>query len=63
MTSVTYQYVNNVLAITIEITFVMPYHGLNVYFKLKIFARLEIPTSVINTVITGEKTNFFNRRG
>ena len=41
----------------------MPYHGLIVYFKLKIFARLEISTSVINAIITGEKTNFFNRRG
>ena len=52
-TSVTQQYVNNVLVITVEITLVMPYHGLIVYFKLKIFARLEISTSVINTIITG----------
>ena len=63
VTGVTHQYVNNVLAITIEITLVMPYHGLIVYFKLKIFARLEISTSVINTIITGEETNLFNRRG
>ena len=31
ITSVTHQYVNNVLTITIEITFAMPYHGLIVY--------------------------------
>ena len=43
------------------ITFVMPYHGPIVYFKLKGFARLEISTSVINTVITGKKKNFFKR--
>ena len=62
-TSVTHQYVNNVLAITVEITFIMPYHELIVCFKLKRFARVEISTSVINTIITGEETNFFNRRG
>ena len=32
------------------------FHGLIVYFKLKRFARLEISTSVINGIITGEKT-------
>ena len=36
--------------------FVIPYHGLIVYFKLKRFARLEISTSVINRIITEEKT-------
>ena len=29
----------------------MPYHGFIVYFKLKRFARLEISTSVINTIL------------
>ena len=56
ITSIAHQYVNNVLAITVEIRFVIPYHGLIVYFKLKRFARLEISTSVINRIITEEKT-------
>ena len=43
-------------AITVERTFVMPYQGLIVYFKLKRFTRLEISTSVINTIITGKNT-------
>ena len=29
----------------------MPYYGFIIYFKLKRYARLEIPTSVINTII------------
>ena len=40
---------NNVFAITVKITFVMPFHGFIVYFKrrdLKRFVRLEIFTSV-----------------
>ena len=49
------QYVNNVLAVTVELTFVMPYHGLIVCFKFKKFARLEISTSVINIIIAGER--------
>ena len=36
----------------------MPYHGIIVLFKLIRFARLEISTSVINTIITGEKLLF-----
>ena len=62
-TSVAHQYVNNVLAITVEITFVMPYHGLIVYCKLKRFAQLEISTYVINAIITGEKTASLTRGG
>ena len=50
-----WMYINKVLAITVEITFVIPYHGLTVYFKLKRFARLEISTSVMNTIITWKK--------
>ena len=61
--NVTHQYVNNVLAITVEMTFVMPYHGLIAYFKLKRFARLEISTYVINTIITWEKTTSLTRGG
>ena len=34
----------------------MPYHRLIIYFKLKRLPRLEISTSVINTIITGYKT-------
>ena len=49
------QYVNNVLAITVEITFVKPYHGLIVCFKPNRFSRLEKSTYVINTIITGKK--------
>ena len=41
----------------------MPYHGLIVYFELKRFARFETSTSVINTIITDQKSNFFIRRG
>ena len=62
-TGVTHQYVDKVLAITVERKFVMPYHGVIVCFKLKRFARFQITTSVINTIITGGKTNFFNSRG
>ena len=62
-TGVTHQYVDKVLAITVERKFVMPYHGVIVCFKLKRFARFQISTSVINTIITGGKTNFFNSRG
>ena len=54
-TSVIHQYVNNVFAVTVELTFVMPYHGLIVCFKFKKFARLEISTSVINIIIAGER--------
>ena len=54
-TSATHQYVNNVLAVTVESMFVMPYHGLVVCFKFKKFARLEISTSVINIIIAGER--------
>ena len=61
-TSVTHQYVNNVFSVTVKITFVMPYHGLMVYFKLKRFTWFEVSTSVINTVITEKKSSFFNRR-
>ena len=53
-TSVIHHYVNDFFAITVKITFVMPYHWL-VYFKLKRFARLEILISVANTVITEKK--------
>ena len=39
----------------------MPYYGFIIYFKLKRFARLEISTSVINTIITGKKeVGFFS---
>ena len=50
-TSVTHQYVN-VFALTVTIIFVMSYHGLILYFKLKRFAWLEISRLVINTIIT-----------
>ena len=38
----------------------MPYHGLVVYFKIRRFARLEISTSMINTIITEKKFNCLN---
>ena len=61
-TSVAHHYVNNVFAITVKITFMMPYHGFIVYFKLKRFARFDIPTSVINTIITGKTSKLVNTR-
>ena len=39
----------------------MPCNGLIVCFKLKRFARVEISTFVINTIITGEEANFFKK--
>ena len=54
-TSVTHQYVNNVFALTVTIIFVMSYHGLILYFKLKRFTWLEISRLVINTIITRKK--------
>ena len=49
-TSVMQQHVNNIFAITIKITFVMPYNGLIVYFEFKGFTRLEISTPLINAI-------------
>ena len=59
-TSVIHQYVNNVFAITVKITFVMPYHGLIVYFKLKRVPRLEIFTFVLNAILTWLGLNVIN---
>ena len=53
-TSVTHQYVNNVLAITVEIMLVMPYHGPIVCFKLKRFARSRQPKN-LQKIITKAK--------
>ena len=39
----------------------MPYHGFIVYFNLKRFARLEVSTFAMNTIIAAKKSNVFKR--
>ena len=62
-TSVTHQYVNNVFAITVKITFLIPCHGFIVYFRFKRSARLETFTSVINRIVAKKKNPTSLTRG
>ena len=62
-TSITYQYVNNIFAVTVKTTFVMSYHELIVYFESERFARFEVFISVINTSLQRKNSSSLTGEG